>query len=188
MQKTTVPLPPSFYLQMKSLLSLISVPHSEQAVEASEDVSYQITHQGFWKYQVLTLRRTEEPVLRFSSLPFPALSPGWLFGALSVEGLPETVSFSEKDSSSGNMQRRAEFFSPGSKKKKLWKLLGCWVARDKKQNWNTLKENHKPLTHFFWTLTPPNPHFLSSSYNSVVPLNTSDGQMVTSSTSKMPLG
>lgn len=31
-------------------------------------------------------------------------------------GLPETVSLSEKDSSSGNMQRRAEFFSPGSKK------------------------------------------------------------------------
>lgn len=31
-------------------------------------------------------------------------------------GLTETVSFSEKDSPSGNMQRRAKFFRPESKK------------------------------------------------------------------------
>ena len=31
-------------------------------------------------------------------------------------GLTEAVSFSEKDSPSGNMQRRAKFFRPESKK------------------------------------------------------------------------
>lgn len=63
-------------------------------------------------------------------------------------GLPETVSFSEMDSSSGNMQRRAKFFSPGAKKvmKVIYLLSG---KTDKKQNLNTLKENCKLFSQFF---------------------------------------
>lgn len=48
-------------------------------------------------------------------------------------GLPDTVSFSEKDSSSGNMHRRAKFFSPGSKN--IMEVIQLLSGKtDKKQN------------------------------------------------------
>lgn len=78
MKETIVYVALDFYLQMKSLISLILVPHSEEAVEASEEVYFQIRYliSGALEITVLTLRRTEEPVPRFSSLPFPVRSPG----------------------------------------------------------------------------------------------------------------